>query len=64
LKEYDTVTLVSDLPGSNIKSGAIGIVLIVFEQPSLAYLVEFFDDNWTSLDTHIVNHEQISLRES
>ncbi|WP_250036130.1 DUF4926 domain-containing protein [Paractinoplanes maris] len=42
---YDTVRLLVDLPAEGVQAGAIGAVVHVFEQPDLAYEVEFTDEN-------------------
>lgn len=42
---HDSVRLLIDLPGDGLTAGAIGAVVHVFQQPNLAYEVEFTDDN-------------------
>jgi hypothetical protein len=41
--EYDVVSLKQDIPSNNLRAGAEGTVLIVYNEPSLplAYEVEF-----------------------
>jgi len=42
---YDVVRLTVDLPDEGLSAGAVGAVVHVFEKPSLAYEVEFTDDD-------------------
>jgi hypothetical protein len=42
---YDVVRLVVDLPDEGLPAGAVGAVVHVFDKPSLAYEVEFTDDD-------------------
>jgi hypothetical protein len=42
---YDVVRLMVDLPDEGLSAGAVGAVVHVFEKPSLAYEVEFTDDD-------------------
>ncbi len=41
--EYDTFRLKKNLPDATIPIGALGVVLIVFDKPQIAYEVEFPD---------------------
>ncbi|MEV0810464.1 DUF4926 domain-containing protein [Micromonospora sp. NPDC050200] len=41
---FDVVEAVVDLPDHQIRAGAVGTIVHVFEQPNLAYEVEFSDD--------------------
>jgi hypothetical protein len=43
VKLHDTVQLVVDLPDEGLTAGAIGAVVHIFEQPDVAYEVEFAD---------------------
>jgi hypothetical protein len=42
---YDLVRLMVDLPDEGLSAGAVGAVVHVFEEPSLAYEVEFADEH-------------------
>jgi hypothetical protein len=42
---YDVVRLMVDLPDEGLSAGAVGAVVHVFENPSLAYEVEFADED-------------------
>jgi hypothetical protein len=42
---YDVVQLMVDLPDEGLSAGAVGAVVHVFEKPSLAYEVEFADED-------------------
>ena len=42
---YDVVRLMVDLPDEGLSAGAVGAVVHVFEKPSLAYEVEFADED-------------------
>jgi hypothetical protein len=46
---YDLVRLAVDLPDEGLHAGAIGTVLEVFTDPTLAYKVEFADCNGQTL---------------
>lgn len=41
--ELEVVVLAEDLPGEGLTKGMIGTIVVVFENPTLAYLVEFCD---------------------
>jgi hypothetical protein len=44
-QEYDTVRLKRDIPERNLIAGAVGVVVIVYDEPNLcrAYEVDFSD---------------------
>lgn len=42
--ELDVVVLAEDLPDEGLTKGMIGTIVHVFEEPALAYLVEFCDE--------------------
>jgi hypothetical protein len=42
--ELDVVVLAEDLPEEGLTKGTIGTIVVVFENPTLAYLVEFCDE--------------------
>lgn len=42
--ELDVVILAEDLPDEGLTKGMIGTIVMVFETPTLAYLVEFCDE--------------------
>jgi hypothetical protein len=51
IKEYDVIKLRKSLPANNLKVGAEGTVLIVYNEPGLprAYEVEFLSNDGKSL---------------
>ena len=59
-QELDVVTATRDLT-EEIHREHHGTVLMVFTSPSIGYLVEFFDDEHTSLDTIIAKEEDLKL---
>jgi hypothetical protein len=61
IKEYDIVRLKPPLPSKNLPAGAIGTVLIVYDNPNLprAYEVEFMDDDGNTLAVITLEHEFI-----
>lgn len=42
--ELDVVILAEDLPKEGLSKGMIGTIVMVFETPTLGYLVEFCDE--------------------
>lgn len=42
--ELDVVVLNEDLPDEGLMKGAIGTIVMVFDTPTLGYLVEFCDE--------------------
>jgi len=58
---YDTVRLLVDLPEEGLAAGAIGAVVHVFEEPRLAYEVEFTDGNGRTIAQVPLTSDQIHL---
>jgi hypothetical protein len=58
---YDTVRLLADLPGEGLAAGAIGAVVHVFDKPSLAYEVEFTDQNGRTIALITLTPGQLHL---
>lgn len=42
--ELDVVVLDEDLPDEGLMKGAVGTIVMVFDTPTLGYLVEFCDE--------------------
>lgn len=42
--ELDVVVLAEDLPDEGLTKGMVGAIVMVFETPTLGYLVEFCDE--------------------
>lgn len=42
--ELDVVVLTEDLPNEGLTKGMVGTIIMIFQTPTLAYLVEFCDD--------------------
>ena len=42
--ELDVVVLGEDLPDEGLVKGAVGTIVMVFDTPTLGYLVEFCDE--------------------
>jgi hypothetical protein len=64
MKQFDCVTLLEDIPSEGLKAGAVGTILDVYVAPSLAYEVEFCDENGVSITpdpTFTLRPEQVCL---
>lgn len=61
IKEYDIVALKEDLPDQGLPRGTRGTVLEIFQEPRLAYLVEFFNEQHLSLGVPIVEASALEL---
>ena len=59
MENYDVVILKSPLNEEGVPVGSKGVILMVFETPSRAFEVEFFDAADTSLGTFTCKAEQI-----
>ena len=44
MKEHDTVRLKVDIEDYDLKAGSIGVILCVFDEPEVAYEVEFSNE--------------------
>ena len=60
----DVVVLKMDLPNENLKKGALGVVVSIFEVPELAYGVEFCSDSGETLAEVSTNPCQIEIHSS
>ena len=58
LKDHDVVKINCDLSGK-VLNGSTGVIVMVFEQPYLAYEVEFLDEEGYTIDILTVTPEQI-----
>jgi hypothetical protein len=47
-QELDIVELTEDLPEYGLKKGESGVVVVVFDKPDEAYMLEFVDESGTS----------------
>ena len=61
LKEYAVVTATKDL-SEGVKRGCVGTVVMIYDDPSLAYEVEFFDKNGDTIELLTVEPNDISLK--
>lgn len=59
---YDAIVLTDPLDEAKIPSGTRGVILMVFESPSIAYEVELVDEHNRSLGTYTLREDQIELR--
>jgi hypothetical protein len=64
MKVYDAIGLQRPLKEVDIPVGSHGVVLMVFETPTLAYEVEFVDCGGNSLGTSTVTEDQIAASAS
>lgn len=60
MKEYDVVKSIKKI-SDKIDKNYEGTIVMVLEEPSLAYLVEFFDENNDTIDIVPVNPEDVVL---
>jgi len=58
LKDHDVIKINCDLSDKVLK-GAVGAIVMVFEHPSLAYEVEFLDEEGYTIDICTINPQQI-----
>ncbi len=58
---YDVIRLKQELPEKNLPIGALGTILLIYEQPSLEtyYEVEFTDGNGNALAILALPEEEI-----
>ncbi|SDQ24612.1 DUF4926 domain-containing protein [Pseudoxanthomonas sp. CF125] len=59
--EYDVVVARVDL-GQNVKAGTMGAILLVLDQESGVYEVEFVDDHGATLEVMTVDGENLQGR--
>ena len=55
----DVVTVIVDLPEENLEKGMRGVIVAVFDQPELAYEVEFCTDNGETIAEVALKPEQL-----
>ncbi len=55
----DVVELTVDLPEEGLQAGAVGTVVHIFREPSLAYEVEFADNDGRTIAMLPLTSEQI-----
>lgn len=58
--EFDVVILAEDLPEEGLAKGMIGTIVVVFENPTLAYLVEFCDEEGRTIALPDLLPEQVA----
>lgn len=58
--EFDVVILAEDLPEEGLTKGMIGTIVVVFENPTLAYLVEFCDEEGRTIALPDLLPEQVA----
>jgi hypothetical protein len=59
LKLNDVVILRKDIPDRGLAAGAKGVVVFIFEKPSLSYEVEFCDNSGRTVCTVALQLDQI-----
>jgi hypothetical protein len=62
LKEYQTVTARCDL-SDKVKKGCTGVIVMLYNEPTLAYEVEFFDSDNCTIDLLTVRPDSIDVKE-
>lgn len=60
IKEHSLVTSNKKL-SPNVNAETVGVVLIIYTIPRIAYEVEFFDDDNESIDVLTVNPEDLDI---
>ena len=68
IKEFDTVALTEDLPGTSLYAGAKGVVVMVYNDRE-AYEVEFFSSAGKTIAVetieayklHQINHNELAF---
>lgn len=61
LKEYAVVTATKDL-SKVVKRGCVGTIVMIYDDPSLAYEVEFFDKDGDTIELLTVEPNDITLK--
>lgn len=61
LNEYAVVVATKDL-SKGVKYGCVGTIVMVYDSPSLAYEVEFFDNNGDTIELLTVEPADIRLK--
>jgi hypothetical protein len=61
--EYDVVRLKTDISSENLKAGARGTILLVYDEPALprAYEIEFLDSEGKTVAILTLTEEVIEL---
>lgn len=59
----DVVALKLDLPGESLRKGMLGVIVAVFDKPSLAYEVEFCSDNGETIVELALTPDQLEVPE-
>ena len=61
INEYAVVVATKDL-SKVVKRGYVGTIVMVYDNPSLAYEVEFFDGNGNTIELLTVEPNDIKLK--
>ena len=64
LQEYDTVVLTRPLPDASVPLWSLGVVLIVYTDPTPGYEVEFVDGAGNSIAVVTTDDAHLQKRES
>lgn len=56
---HEVVRLRSDVPEDGLRAGAVGVVVEVFDQPYVAYEVEFVDDKGRTIAQRALRPSEI-----
>lgn len=60
MKLFDAVYLNDDLPNQGLAKGQAGVILDVYHSPTLAYEVEFCDNDGKTISCLALSPEQLS----
>ncbi len=61
LNEYAVVVATKDL-STDVKRGCVGTIVMIYDNPSLAYEVEFFKTNGDTIELLTVKPDDIKLK--
>jgi len=61
LNEYAVVVAAKDL-STDVKRGCVGTIVMIYDNPSLAYEVEFFKTNGDTIELLTVKPDDIKLK--
>ena len=59
--EYDIVLVLKDYPENKIKKGDIGVIVMIYTIPNLAYEVEVSDENGNSKINFAIPESELNL---
>lgn len=58
---YDVVELTVDLPDEGLKAGTVGTIVDIYQNPDIAYEVEFSDDEGRTVAMLALGAQQLAI---